>query len=149
MKLTKVFAVVTLVGLFVVGSAFAAEEAAQHRNGNSGVGFGSTNMEAVSGLTSEEIEAYRLENCPGGLSMIDNLKEQGLYEEWKESVLSDFNERLQVQIENGRITEEEAAEVLASLADKIEQGPPFNFGNVMGRGQGKNLANGTRGYKNK
>ncbi|MFP4457717.1 MAG: hypothetical protein ACLFPS_08665, partial [Clostridia bacterium] len=122
MKLTKVFAVVALVGLFVAGSAFAIDEVAQIRNGNNGVGIGSTNMGIVSNMSDEEIEAYRLENCPDGLSMIDNLKEQGLYEEWKENVLSDFNERLEVQVENGRITEEEAAEVLASLEEKIEQG---------------------------
>jgi hypothetical protein len=149
MKFTKVFAVVALVGLFVVGSAFAADEIAQYRNGNGGAGFGSTNMEAVSGLTSEEIEAYRAENCPDGVSMIENLKEQGLFDEWKEATLADFEARLEVQIENGRITEEEASEILASLSERLEQDPPFNFGSIMGRGQGRNSANGAKGFRNR
>jgi len=149
MKFTKVFAVVALVGLFVVGSAFAAEEVSQYRNGGNGVGIGSINMEAVSGLTSEEIEAYRSENCPDGVSMIDNLKEQGLFEEWKEATLADFEERLNYQIENGRITEEEASEMLASLSEKLEQDPPFNFGSIMGRGNGRNSLNGSKGYRNR
>lgn len=143
MKLTKIISVIAIVGLLVVGTAFAATDIGDtivnrwsRRDFSDRENYGYTRMMDLTGLDEEEIEEYRLENCPAGISMIDYLEDEGLYEEWKEDMLANLEDRLDYQIENGLITQEEAKELLADYNQRIEEGPPFYFGNMRGRGRG-------------
>jgi hypothetical protein len=130
----KIIAIVAVFSLFVVGGALAF-------NGGNGIssfgefGRGMTHMSSLTGRSLEDIAELKGSGCIGGTSMIDSLKEEGLYDEWKENMLKGFEEQLAYQVENERITEEEAVQLLEDLSDRIEEGPPFAFGHVMGRGR--------------
>ncbi|MFP4456382.1 MAG: hypothetical protein ACLFPS_01865, partial [Clostridia bacterium] len=142
MKLTKILSVIAVVGLLVVGTAFAATDIGDNfvnrwsRNDfTDKENYGYNKMMDLTGLNEEKIDEYRLENCPAGTSMIDYLEDEGLYEEWKEDMLANLEDKLEYQVENGLITQEEANELLVDYEQRIEEGPPYYFGNMRGRGR--------------
>jgi hypothetical protein len=152
MKITKIVSVIAIVGILVVGTAFAATDEDSFLNrwnrrdieyDDSQYGYGYHHMRDLSGLTDEEIEQYRSENYPYGETMIDYLKEQGLYEDWKENMLENFEFRLGYQVENNYLTQEEADELLQDYEQRIEEGPPYFFGNMSrgARGFNRNFRN--------
>jgi|SRR6056297_1332560 len=95
-----------------------------------GLNYGYNRMMDLTGLDEEEFEQYRLENCPAGVSMIDHLKEEGLYEDWEKDMMNRLEDRLEYQVENGLITQEEANELLEEYEQRLEEGPPFYFGGM-------------------
>ena len=152
MKLTKIVSVIAVVGLLVVGTAFAATDQDSffgrwNRRDieNEDYGYGYYHMQDLTDLTEEELEEYRSQRYLDGETMIEYLKDEGLFEEWKENMLENFSFRLDYQVENDILTQEEADELLEGFEDRIEEGPPFSFGNIRGRGP-SGFNRGFRGF---
>jgi len=170
MKLTRLLIVVAVASLFVVGTVFAMgpngdRVMSANRSANmpgcefNAQGFmgpvatangASVNSIAdITGMTVEEVRVLCQELQENGQTIIDYLKEQGLYDKWKAAILENTQAKLDVLIENERITEEQADEMLANIEEKIENAPPLNLAvgrslNAGGRGQGRQSFRGMR-----
>ena len=157
MKITKLSVLVIALCLLVAGSALAwggngrnltVEERQQLCN-QSSVGRHVDIISELTGKTAEEVRDLCSQLREDGQSIADYLKEQGLYEDYKEKAYSSFEEKVNAAVENGKLTEEKATEVLKQIKDKIEDGTLHNgtgaglkinrnFGSGKGqRGRGK------------
>lgn len=116
-----------------------------YRNKVNGQKIYFNNALELTGLTAEEFRALCLELREEGKTLTDYLKEEGLYDEWKQNLLDKYEERLQPAIENGKITEERASEILTQYEEKLENGTPLNRGNSFNTMKGKMNSNNGRG----
>lgn len=130
----KILALIAVMSLLVVGGAIAGSSDNLRVSNWGPFGRGMTHMANLSESSLEEITELKGTFCQSGTSMIDALKDEGLYETWKSNILETFEEQIANQIEQGQLSPEEAQQILNSLAERIDEGPPFGFGHIMGRG---------------
>lgn len=86
------------------------------------------NVLELTGLSKEEFEQVCKDLKAEGKTLVDYLKEQGIYNEWKANLISEYESKLDSAVENERITEERAAELKEKLEQRIEDGKVFNLG---------------------
>lgn len=119
------------------------------RGGGRGFGMGAPRANAVelysqiSGLSIDEIR----ETCDGESSVYAIADEAGLLDQLKAAMIKDANLRIDILVEDGRITEEQAAEMKADSEESIssisaETVTPRMQGPRAGQGQGKRQGTG-------
>jgi polyhydroxyalkanoate synthesis regulator phasin len=85
----------------------------------------------LTGLDKDEFRNLCTELREDGKTIVDYLKDNGLYDEWKSNILEKFEDKMSSAIENNRITAEKAAELKDQLVQKIEDGKMFNLGDKV------------------
>lgn len=115
----------------------------KYRSGNSNI---NSDLLELTGLDRDEFRDLCTELKEDGKTMVDYLKDQGLYDEWKSIVLDKFEEKIINGIENNRITEEKATQLREQLEQKLEEGKLINMGNknhlnktINGLGQNQDM----------
>ena len=105
----------------------------------------------LTGRTAEEVETAR----DAGTSYGAQAAEEGKLEDFQEERLAAYEARLKELVEEGRLTEEEAADRLEAMTARIEQCTGdgtgagagqcqgFANGNGVGRGMGRGVRNGS------
>jgi uncharacterized glyoxalase superfamily protein PhnB len=86
------------------------------------------NVLELTGLSKEDFVQVCKDLKEEGKTLVDYLKDQGLYEEWKTNLISEYENKLDLAVENERITEERAAELKEKLEQRIEDGKALNLG---------------------
>lgn len=120
-----------------------------------------TPAQAVAGLTGRTEESVIDERAETGSTYGTIADEAGKLEEFKDAMLEIKKDRLAESVESGRLTQEQADEVLARIEANLENcdgtgsqrigqaaGAGFGGGNGQGQGNGQGMMGGGRGQCN-
>ncbi len=125
--------VVAALAVMVVGVATVGAQ----ENGRGGRGAGSELVQEYTGLTGQEI---REALSDGETTLADLIEANGeSVDAYIDEAVDAAEARLDAAVENGRLTEDEAAEKLAELETRITErvNSPFDGSQRQGRGEGK------------
>ncbi|QOR33901.1 hypothetical protein IMX26_10395 [Clostridium sp. 'deep sea'] len=154
MKLTKLTVLVAVLCLLVAGSALAwggpGGNSQQLAAGNTYRNPQANVVAELTGKTVDEVRELCSELQDEGKTIVDYLKEQNLYEEFKTETFSNFEEKFSNAVENGNITQERADELLNQVKDKIDNGTFCNgtkSGLNLKTRAGKGMGNRGRGRR--
>lgn len=155
MKLTKLTVLVAVLCLLVAGSALAwggpagnsrqqLYDGKTYRNPQSNV------VAELTGKTVDEVCELCSDLQDEGKTIVDYLKEQNLYDEFKTETLSNFEVKFSNAVENGNITQERVDELLSQVKDRIAN-ETFCNGSKSGLNNrarvGKGMGNRGRGKR--